>query len=118
MIKRLVKIYTPFVCALSAITHGVLYFVGYNGNLYYVLNDFTGHSFLLILYIICTSSKMCFWYKATNYLLMSIHIFNVLNAFGYLDYKDIFNISIVINICALITFLIYRVTAGITKILC
>ena len=49
---------------------------------------------------------------------MSIHIFNVLNAFGYLDYKDIFNISIVINICALITFLIYRVTAGITKILC
>lgn len=49
---------------------------------------------------------------------MSIHVFNILNAFGYLGYKEVFNISIAINICALITFLIYRVTAGITKILC
>lgn len=118
MIKRLIKIYTPFVCSLSAITHGVLYFIGYEGCLYYVLNNFTGHSFLLILYIIATTSKMCIWYKITNYLLMSIHIFNILNVIGVIGYKEAFNISIIINIFALITFLIYRVTAGVTKILC
>lgn len=118
MIKRLIKIYTPFVCALSALIHGVLYFVGYKGCLYYVLNNVTGHSFLLILYIIATSSKMCIWYRITNYLLMYIHVFNTLNVLGFLGYKEAFNISIAINTCALISFLTYRITAGVTKILC
>ena len=49
---------------------------------------------------------------------MSIHIFNILNVIGVIGYKEAFNISIIINIFALITFLIYRVTAGVTKILC
>ena len=118
MIARLIKIYTPFICALSAIIHGVLYFIKYRGIMYSILNEFTGHSFLLIIYIICSSKKMCIWYKITNYLLLSIHIFNICCTLGYIEKKMLFNTILVINILALISFLIYRVTKGITKILC
>ena len=118
MINRLIRIYTPFICALSAIIHGVLFLIGYRGITYAILNDFTGHSFLLILYVICTSKKMCKWYRLTNYLLLSIHIVNMLYTLGILNYYYVANLSIVINIFALISFLIYRVTAGITKFLC
>lgn len=118
MISRFIRIYTPFVCALAAIIHGVLFLIEYRGITYTILNEFTGHSFLLILYVISASKKMCKWYKITNYLLLSIHIVNLSYTFGILSYYYVANLSIVINIFALISFLMYRVTAGITKILC
>ena len=118
MISRLIRIYTPFVCALAAVIHGVLFLLGYSGIIYTILNDITGHSFLLVLYIICSSKKMCKWYKLTNYLLLSIHIVNMSYTFGVINYYYVSNLSIVINIIALISFLIYRITAGVTKVLC
>lgn len=118
MIKRLIRIYTPFICALTAIIHGVLFLLGHKGIIYKLMGEFTGHSILLILYIICTSSKMCKWYKITNLLLLSIHIMNITYVLGFLT-KDILLYSgIIINLVAVMTFLIYRVTAGVTKILC
>lgn len=118
MIKRLIRIYTPFICAITAIIHGVLYLSKYNGILTVVLSEFTGHSILLILYVIATIGRMCKWYKITNYLLLSIHIMNLAYITGLLTYDILLYIGIIINIAALITFLIYRVTAGITKIIC
>lgn len=118
MIKRLIRLYTPFICALTAIIHGVLYLTRYDGSLTVVLSEFTGHSILLILYVICTSQKMCKWYKITNYLLLSIHLMNIVYIAGYMPYDILLYLGILINIIALITFLIYRVTTGITKAIC
>ena len=118
MVRRLIKIYTPFICALTAIIHGVLFLVGYKGFIYWLLSNLTGHSILLIAYIIATSDKMCIWYKATNYMLMFIHIVNIMYRCGIIPSDYIIYIGIVINFIALITFMIYRVTAGVTKILC
>ena len=116
--NRLVRIYTPFICASMAIIHGVLYLAGYKGAIYSILNDFTGHSILLILFILSTSKKMCIWYKMTNYLLLFIHLINISYALGYVRYDFVLYLGLVINIIALMCFIIYRVTAGITKILC
>lgn len=44
MVARLIRIYTPFICALAAIIHGVLYLCGYEGWAYIVLGDVAGHS--------------------------------------------------------------------------
>lgn len=116
--KRLVRIYTPFICAIIAIIHGVLYLAGYKGAIYSILNDLTGHSILLILFILSASKSMCIWYKITNYLLLFIHLINISYALGYVQYDFVLYLGLVINIIAVICFLIYRVTAVITKILC
>lgn len=118
MFARLIRIYTPFICALAAIIHGVLYLTNYDGCLYWVLGNLTGHSILLIAYIIATSKRMCKWYKITTYLLFSINLVNILYRCGFINSDYIIYIGLVINFIALITFLIYRVTVGITKILC
>ena len=118
LIKRLIRIYTPFICALTAVIHGVLFLLGYNGIILWILGKLTGHSILLILYILSTSDRMCIWYKTTNYLLLSIHFAYIIYKFGYIESGYIIYISLKINILALICFLIYRVTKGITKILC
>lgn len=118
MVARLIGIYTPFICAIVAIIHGVLSLVNYDGILYYVFSEATGHSFLLITYIIATSKRMCKWYKITNYLLLSIHFVNLMYIFGFIDYYHIICTSLSLNILAFISFIIYRVTVGITKILC
>lgn len=118
MLAKLIRIYTPFICAVIATIHEVLYLMNYESNLFYILNEFTGHSILLILYIIATSHRMCKWYKITNYLLLSIHFLNLLYIAGYIDYYILLYLGLILNIISLITFLIYRVSVGITKILC
>lgn len=118
MLFRLIRIYTPFICALSAIIHGVLYLLKYEGELYWLLGNLTGHSILLISYIIATSKRMCIWYKVTTYLLLLINIVNIMYRYNIINSDYIIYIGIVINFFALISFLIYRVTVGITKFLC
>ena len=118
MIFRLIRIYTPFICAISAIIHGVLFLLKYQGIAYRILSNLTGHSVFVILYIISASSKMCKWYKATNYLLLSINLFNLAYYMDIVPYGFIIYAGLVINIIAVICFLIYRVTLGVTKILC
>lgn len=119
MFLRLIKIYTPFICAITAIIHGVLYLIDVGGVIMYLMGEFTGHSILLILYILSTSRKICKWYKITNYLLLSIHVFNTFYYMDILsDIKILFYTTLLLNVLSVITFLIYRVTAGITKILC
>lgn len=118
MFAKLVRIYTPFICALLALIHGVCYLLEYDLKFLYLLGEFTGHSILLILYIICTCKKFCIWYKITNWILLSTHISNILYYASLFDYNAVLYITILLNMLALITLLIYRVTAGITKILC
>lgn len=118
MLSKLIRIYTPFICAIVAIIHGVLSLTNYDGSLYYILNEFTGHSIFVLLYIIATSRRMCKWYKLTVWLLLSIHLLNLLYLFGYIDYYRVLYAGIVINILAFFSFIVYRVTVGITKIIC
>lgn len=118
MLSRLIRIYTPFICALAAIIHGVLYLFKYQGELYWLLGNLTGHSILLIAYIIATSKRMCIWYKTTTYLLLSINIINIMYRYGIINNDYIIYIGLVINFIALISFLIFQVTVGISKVLC
>ena len=118
MLAKLIRIYTPFICAIIAIIHGVLSLTGYEGSLYYILSEFTGHSIFVLLYFIATSRRMCKWYKITVYLLLSIHILNLLYLFDFIGYYKVIYAGIVINILAFFSFIVYRVTVGITKIIC
>ena len=118
MVTKLIRIYTPFICALVAIIHGVFYLTHIGYGFLRVCGEFTGHSFIVILYFLATSRHMCKWYKRTLYLLMSIHIVNLAHIFGWIESYTLIYAGLVINILAVICFLIYRVTKGITKLLC
>lgn len=120
VIKKLIRIYTPFILAIGALINGILSINEYDGLLYRIISEFTGHSFIVIAYFISTHKRMCKWYKYTNYLLFIIHIPNVLYYYDIVfKYEiEVFYTAIVLSILALITFLIYRVSVGITKILC
>lgn len=61
---------------------------------------------------------MCMWYKITIYLLLLIHILNLIYIFDFIEYYKLIYCGIVLNIFALISFLIYRISVGITKFLC
>lgn len=118
IIKRLIRIYTPFICAVVAIIHGVLYLIGVTGCVYAVLGNFTGHSILLLLYVLSTCKQMCVWYKRTVKLLIATHIVNILYYLGLFDINGVMYYSLVFNIFALLSFLLYRIKVGITKFLC
>lgn len=118
MISRLIKIYTPFICAVTALIHGVLSLSEYRGAIYGVLNNLTGHSVLIIFYMLATSKKMCIWYKITNLLLLSLHLFNIAYYLNWITYNDTLYGGVIINIIAILSFIAFRVSIGITKILC
>lgn len=118
IIKRLIKIYTPFICAVIAIVHGVMFLFKYKTTLYYLFSDWTGHSVLLLAYVWATSTRMCLWYKLTVYVLMLTHVVNTLYYYSIIDSSNMIYYGLVLNIFALLTFLIYRVSVGITKFLC
>ena len=118
MVKRLIRIYTPFICAITAIIHGVISLGEYEVVLGYYLSEFTGHSLLVLLYILATCRRMCKWYKITVYLLMSVHALNIIYLLGGITYYSLLCSGLVINILAVICFLIFRLTRGVSKIVC
>lgn len=118
MLARLLRIYTPFICAVSASIHGVLLLCKVNSIWLNVLGEFTGHSIFVMLYIFATTNRrMCKWYWRTNYLLLSVHFVNLLYYAKVLPFQNVLYASVVLNIMALIAFLIYRFAVGITNLL-
>lgn len=80
------------------------------------MGEFTGHSVLLILYVWATSRHMCKWYHMTNAFLMLIHINDLLYYQDIPAWQPLY-FAIAMNLFAIISFLIYRSIAGITKLL-
>lgn len=115
MFREFIKLYTPFICAIVAIAHIFLYLNHYEGNIYSILGNITGHSVLMNIYIIIHSRRMCVWYKTTNYILMSIHFINIAYRIGLIPSYYIMYILLFINLSALMTWLIFRVTYKSTK---
>ena len=115
MIKRFIKLYTPFICAVIAIIYGVFYLTGYKGLFNVVACEFTGHSILLLYYVYIHSKRMCKWYKLSIIFLALIHVSNLMYRFGILEKGSILYIGIICNIIALMCWLIFMVTRRITN---
>lgn len=118
MIARLIRVYTPFIFAIIALIHGVLYFTDYEGILYHVFSDVSGHSVFAILYIMATSKRMCKWYKLTNIFLLFGHVINLLYVFDIIHFYTVLYLGMVINMLAFITFIIFLTTRNIIKVIC
>lgn len=117
MISRFVKLYTPFICSLISAIHGVLLLLKVNTSFYWIASSLTGHSILLVLFMIIHSKRMCKWYKMTLYSMLSIHVLNLLTRLKIIERCDNIKISIVISVFAIITWLIFRVTYKTAKVI-
>lgn len=119
LLKRLIRIYTPFICTLIALIHGVLFLTdSITDDFQFNASAYFGFSAITVIFFWATANRMCIWWH-----LNLVCLFLIIVA-GLLYYYNVFNFNvyiytiILLATLGLIFFIIYRVTVGITKILC
>lgn len=118
ILKKLIRIYTPFLMAICSIVYAILYFNEDEGIAMNVLNEINGHSFIALCYIASTYRRMCIWYKCTVIILFPLHIANLCHLFGWFSYDDIHYIALVFGIISFVCFVIFLTTKRIVKVIC
>lgn len=119
ILLRLIRIYTPFICVLTSLIYGVMYLKGVTfENFDYIMSTMTGNSILMVLFMFSCSKTMCIWYKLNLISLLLIHVTSLLYFYTELPFTLYCYFVILLAAFGLISFIIYRVTVGITKILC
>lgn len=119
ILLRLIRIYTPFICVLTSLIYGVMYLKGVTfENFDYIMSTMTGNSILMVLFMFSCSKTMCIWYKMNLLSLLLIHVTSLLYFYTELPFTLYCYFVILFAAFGLISFIIYRVTVGITKILC
>lgn len=116
LIKQLIRVYTPFIMAIVSAIHSTLFIVDHEGLVYNIFANSCGYSILAIAYIMATSRRMCKWYKATNWLLMSVCILNTIYLIW--DFRLIILLYATngLSLAAMIAFVIHRCKVGIKKL--
>lgn len=117
--RKLVKIYTPFICTLVALIYGVLLLLEIKfPNADYILSAITGNSILVVEYMWANSKRMCIWYKLNLLCLLLVHIDGLVYFLSDMNFKPYCYIVVLCSTIGIIFFVVYRITIGITKVLC
>lgn len=120
MLQRLIKLYTPFICSAIAAIHGVLFLLGKDYNVAFrLLGDINGHSLLLLYFVLIHSKRMCKWYKRSIYMLIYVHIINIV--YYLIDEIPIWTVlygGLVLNIASMMCWLIFITLRTISKTVC
>lgn len=118
MIKKFIKLYTPFICAIISTIHGVLLVNKVQTSFYFIAQELTGNSILLLLYVLVHSKRMCKWYKLSIYSLLAIHVLNLAYYIKLIDVPILLKLGICINITSILFWLVFRITYRVSKIIC
>lgn len=118
VIRRLIRIYTPFICALVSLIHGVLFFrEELTAGFIYNASFSSGFSIIVIGYFWATSKQMCIWWHLNLLCLALISVSSALDYYKILPIGKYFYFTTLLSTFGLIFFLLYRNTVGITKFL-
>lgn len=64
ILRRLVRLYAPFVCTITAYIHGYKFLNGsLTDSFVYNCSINAGFSVIMVLYVMATAKRMCIWYK-------------------------------------------------------
>lgn len=64
VLRRLVRLYAPFICTITAYIHGYKFLNGsLTDSFVYNCSINAGFSVIMILYVMATAKRMCIWYK-------------------------------------------------------
>lgn len=118
VIKLLFRIYTPFICAIVSLIHGV-FFLTENLTEDFAFNASvtSGYSFIVVGYFWSTSNRMCIWWKLNLVSLLLTGISALLNYYKFLSIDMHFYLFTFFSSAALLFFLLYRVHVGLLNIL-
>lgn len=118
MIGKFIKLYTPFICAIIACIHGVLFLLKYQNIMLNIFNDLSGHSILLLWFIWIHNKRMCKWYKLSIMMLFIIHIMNIVYYItGVIPVWIIIYGGLILNIDSVMFWLIFRITYKTSKVI-
>lgn len=64
VLRRLVRLYAPFICTITAYIHGYKFLNGsLTDSFVYNCSINAGFSVIMVLYVMATAKRMCIWYK-------------------------------------------------------
>lgn len=64
ILRRLVQLYAPFVCTITAYINGYKFLNGsLTDSFVYNCSINAGFSVIMVLYVMATAKRMCIWYK-------------------------------------------------------
>lgn len=120
LLIRLLRIYTPFICVLSALLNGVFFFDETAPEIVYMFATLTGNSILVDLFMFSVSFRMCIWYKICVVTIMLMQIAGLLyNSFGLTEviyYWAVMCFSITGVISFVVFFVLYVVFKKVRRI--
>lgn len=117
MIKKFIKLDTPFICAIISTIHGVLLVNKVQTSFYFIAQELTGNSILLLLYVLVHSKRMCKWYKLSIYSLLAIHVLNFAYHIKLIDVPVLLKLGICVNITSILFWLMFRITYKTAKVI-
>lgn len=119
ILKRLIRIYTPFICTLIALIHGVLFLTNnITDSFQFNSSAFFGFSIATIAYFWATSARMCIWWYINLLSLLLVIITSLLYYYHIFSFDIYLYATVIFSSIGLLAFIIYRKIVGITKILC
>lgn len=116
-LRRLVRIYTPFICTIMALVNGVLFMKGVTElPTIYLMATLSGNSILVDAYMFSASTKMCIWYKRNLLCLLLIQVCGL--AYDYYGISISLYLWIVVLLAAMgiLFFLIFRLFYSVTQL--
>ena len=117
MLKRFIRIYTPFICTIMALVNGVLFMKGVTElPTIYLMATLSGNSILVDAYMFSDSTKMCIWYKLNLLCLLLIQVCGL--AYDYYGISISLYLWIVVLLAAMgiLFFLIFRIFYSVTRL--
>lgn len=99
-----------------ALINGVQALSEYDGIMLYTMNEYTGHSLIVVAYFWATGRHMCIWYHKTLFLLAMSHVSNLMYYYGLVYYNPI-EMIVLLCMLSILLFISYRTSVGITKLL-
>lgn len=106
MIQKFIKLYTPFICAIISTIHGVLLINKVHTSFYFIAQELTGNSILLLLFVLVHSKRMCKCYKLSIYSILFIHVLNFAFYIDIIEKPTLLKLGICFNVTSILFWLI------------
>lgn len=115
VVRRLFKIYTPFLCAVFVLAHGWMYMTdSLSDQTAYLFSVIGGSSVLLLAYMWFENYKMYVWYKATLAMLFCVHVDSLLYYFTDMDADAYYYSTMVFALAGILFFVIFSLCYKVT----
>lgn len=108
---RFVRIYTPFIISAATLINTILVLFIKSDELLeicYSMANIFGNSFIVDLYFLVCSRKMCVWYKLNILCLLGTHVIGIAYNVLLIDESTYLLAVIILSMSGIIAFLIYR----------